>query len=189
MQVSRNNVLYLNPQNGAYYTNPVISNGQVVTVPVINLPGGGQSRGTQRPDLVPGVNPYLDTASGYVLNPAAFAVPAPGKFGNLARNALRGLGFSQLDVALSKDFALTERSRFTLRWDVYNIFNHPNFANPPSVLGGGLPSSPTAAGIQPGQPFTQVLGGTAFGGLNNTVGKLVNFGTARQMQLSARFTF
>ena len=189
VQVSRNNVLYLNPQNGAYYTNPVISNGQVVTVPVINLPGGGQSRGTQRPDLVPGVNPYLDTASGYVLNPAAFAVPAPGKFGNLARNALRGLGFSQLDVALSKDFALTERSRFTLRWDVYNIFNHPNFANPPSVLGGGLPSSPTAAGIQPGQPFTQVLGGTAFGGLNNTVGKLVNFGTARQMQLSARFTF
>jgi hypothetical protein len=33
------------------------------------------------------------------------------------------------------------------------------------------------------------LAGASFGGLNNTVGKLVNFGTARQMQLSARFTF
>jgi hypothetical protein len=187
--VSRNNVLYLNPQTGAYYTNPVISGGQVVTVPVINLAGGGQSRGTQRPDLVPGVNPYLNTTAGFLLNPAAFTVPAPGRFGNLARNALRGPNFSQLDMALAKDFAIKERTRFTLRWDVYNIFNHPNFSNPPSVLGGGIPSGPGAAGIQPGQPFTQVLAGAAFGGLNNTVGKLVNFGTARQMQLSARFNF
>ena len=189
VQVSRNNVVYLNPQTGAYYTNPVISGGQVLTVPVVNLPGGGQSRGTQRPDLVPGVNPYLNTASGFLLNPAAFAVPAPGKFGNLARNALRGPGFSQLDMSLSREFAVTEGTRFALRWDVYNIFNHPNLSNPPSVLGGGLPSSPTASGIQPGQPFTPVLAGTAFGGLSSTVGKLVNFGTARQMQLSARFSF
>jgi hypothetical protein len=156
---------------------------------VINTLGGGQSRGTERPDLVPGVNPYVNTASGFLLNPAAFAVPAPGKFGNLARNALRGPGFSQLDMALAKDFAVKEQKRLTLRWDIYNIFNHPNWANPPSVLGGGLPSSPTAAGIQPGQPFNQVLAGAAFGGLNSTVSKLINFGTARQMQLSARFTF
>jgi hypothetical protein len=189
VQVSRNNVLYLNPQTGAYYTNPVLSVGKPVTVPVINLLGGGQSRGTQRPDRVPGVNPYLDTASGYLLNPAAFTVPAPGTFGNLARNAMRGLNFEQLDIALAKDFALTERTRFTLRWDVYNVMNHPNFANPPSVLGGGIPSAPGGAGIQPGQPFNQVLAGAAFGGLSSTVGKLVNFGTARQMQLSARFNF
>src|SRR5262249_19550822 len=149
-----------NPENGAYYTSPVISGGQVITVPLINLPGGGQSRGTQRPDLVPGVNPYLDTASGYLLNPPAFTVPAPGTFGHLPRNPLRGLVFSQLDVALAKDFAIKEATRFTLRWDVYNIFNHPNFSNPPSVLGGGLSSGPNAAGIQPGQPFTQVLAGT-----------------------------
>jgi hypothetical protein len=182
-------VVYLNPQTGAYFTNPIVTGGQVITVPVINLPGGGQSRGTQRPDLVPGVNPYLDSSSGFLLNPAAFAIPAPGTFGNLARNALRGQGFSQLDMSLSREIPITERARFTLRWDVYNIFNHPNFSNPPSVLGGGLPSSPTAAGIQPGQSFTPVLAGTAFGGVNNTVGKLVGFGTARQMQLSARFSF
>jgi hypothetical protein len=187
--VSRNNVLYLNPQTGAYYTNPVVSGGQVVTVPVINILGGGQSRGTQRPDLVPGVNPYLNTASGYLLNPAAFTVPAPGKFGNIARNALRGPDFKQLDLALSKDFAIAEEKRFTLRWDIYNIFNRPNFANPASVLGGGIPSAPGAAGIQPGQPFNQVLAGAAFGLNSSTVGRLVNFGTARQMQLSARFNF
>jgi hypothetical protein len=94
-----------------------------------------------------------------------------------------------LDLSLSKAFAINDRSRFTLRWDVYNVFNHPNFSNPPSVLGGGLPSSPTAAGIQPGQSFTPVLAGTAFGVVNSTVGKLVGFGTSRQMQLSARFSF
>src|SRR5262249_10999894 len=147
------------------------------------------SRGTQRPNLVPGVNPYLDTASGFLLNPAAFSVPVPGTFGNLGRNALRGLAFSQLDLALAKNFTITERSRVTLRWDVYNMFNHPNLSSPPSVLGGGLPSSPTSAGVQPNQPLTPVLAGSAFGSFNNTVGRLVNFGTARQMQLSVRFSF
>jgi hypothetical protein len=187
--VSRNNVVYFNPNTGVYTTNPVVIGGVVQTVPVINLPGGGQSRGTQRPDLIPGVNPYVNGSTGFWLNPAAFAIPKPGTFGNLQRNGLRGPGFSQLDMTLSRDFSITEGKKFTLRWDVYNIFNHPNLSNPSSVLGGGLPSTPTGAGIQPGQPFTQVLAGAAFGGLNNTVGKLVNFGTARQMQVSARFSF
>ena len=133
---------------------------------------------------------YPDALStGFMLNPAAFTVPAPGKFGNLARNALRGQDFKQLDLALSKDFSITEGKRFTLRWDIYNIFNRPNFANPASVLGGGIPSAPGAAGIQPGQPFNQVLAGAAFGLNSTTVGRLVNFGTARQMQLSARINF
>jgi hypothetical protein len=32
----------------------VLVGGNILTVPVINLPGGGQSRGVQRPDLIPG---------------------------------------------------------------------------------------------------------------------------------------
>ena len=51
-------------------------------VTVTNIPGGN-SRGTQRPDLVPGVNPYLKDGVRW-LNPAAFATPQPGTFGNLA---------------------------------------------------------------------------------------------------------
>ena len=50
---------------------------------------GGNSRGTQRPDLVPGVDPYLKDGVRW-LNPAAFATPQPGTFGNLPRNFLRG---------------------------------------------------------------------------------------------------
>ena len=49
---------------------------------VVNGPGGGSSRQTRRPDLIAGVNPFLDGDRNF-LNPAAFAIPAAGTFGNL----------------------------------------------------------------------------------------------------------
>jgi len=76
-----------------------------------------------------------------------------------------------------------------LRADMYNIFNHPNFANPPSLLNSPLPSGPGGAGLQPGQAFTTATGGSSYGLLNATVGQYVAMGTARQLQLTLRFTF
>ena len=64
-------------------------NATVNGVTVTNIPGGN-SRGTQRPDLVPGVDPYLNSGGVRWLNPAAFTTPQPGTFGNLPRNFLRG---------------------------------------------------------------------------------------------------
>ena len=187
--MQRNNVLYYDPQNGGYYTSPVLSGGKPVTVAVENLLGGGQSRGLQRPDLVLGCDPYTNSASGFWLNPACFSVPQPGTFGNLARNAFYGPGFAQVDTSVSKQFLLTERFRVELRGEIYNILNHPNWANPTVNLGGGVPSSPTGAGIQPGQAFTKALASSSFGQLNSTVGKFVNNGTARQIQVALRLTF
>jgi hypothetical protein len=187
--MTRANAVYRDNQNGQYYQNPVIANGVVVSTPVINIPGGGQSRGIQRPDLVPGVDPYVFTSSGFSLNPAAFAVPQPGTYGNLGRDALRGPGFSQFDVTLSKQFRITERSYFELRGDAYNILNHANFANPPAVLGVSLPTGPGASGFQPGQAIDRSAAGSSFGLLNATIGNYVNMGTARQLQLAARFVF
>jgi hypothetical protein len=187
--IQRNNVLYYDPQNGGYYTNPVLSGGQVISTAVINIPGGGQSRGTQRPNLVPGVNPYVNTASGFLLNPAAFSVPLPGTYGDLGRDALRGPGSAQLDMTMSKRFSLSERFRLELRGDVYNILNHPNFANPTATMSGGIASGPTAAGVQPGQAMTTAGAGSSFGLINSTVGKYVNNGTARQIQLALRLNF
>ncbi len=80
-------------------------NATVNGVTVTNIPGGN-SRGTQRPDLIPGVDPYLKNGVRW-LNPAAFATPQPGTFGNLPRNFLRGPGFWQADLMLSKDFRFT----------------------------------------------------------------------------------
>jgi hypothetical protein len=49
---------------------------------VLNTPGGGASRNTRRPDLVPGVDPFIKEGGLLFINPAAFATPKPGTFGN-----------------------------------------------------------------------------------------------------------
>ena len=183
--VQRPDVLYLNPTTGIYTTNPVLVAGRPVTVAVTNIPGGGASRGTQRPDLVPGVDPYLDFSSGFYLNPAAFALPKPGTYGNLARNFLRGPSFNQMNLSISKKWSITERTRTELRAEIYNVANHPNFSTPTANLGNGGIS---ATGFQPGMPFTRATSST-FGQITSTVGTHVNNGTNRQIQFALRFTF
>ena len=161
--------------------------GRPVTEAVINTPGGGASRNVRRPDLVTGVSPYLaDAGKTRHLNPAAFAVPAPGTFGNLGRNALHGPGVAQLDLTLHKRFGLTEKRNFEFRAEFYNALNRANFANPPATLANALGTG--ANQLQPGQAFTAAAGG-AFGMLNRTVERTVGLGTSRQIQLALRFTF
>jgi hypothetical protein len=164
----------------------------------VNTPGGGSSRNVRRPDVIPGVNPYLDAGRGWI-NPAAFSIPQAGTFGNSGRNSLTGPGLAQLDLTLSKRFAVTERVNVEFRAEAYNILNHTNFANPANVrLSAGLPSGGTFAGgmvpasqpgRQPGQPFNSSLAGGNFGVLNSTVSNQVGLGTNRQFQLSLRFNF
>ncbi len=149
-------------------------NGQLVA----NVPGGNQ-RGTQRPDLVPGVNPYLNNGRQW-LNPAAFATPQPGTFGNLERNALRGPGFWQLDMVVSKDFRFLTRQAFQVRAEVFNIANRLNYANPPAAL----PNNGA-----PGIPFTETNVGPTFGLLTAPLNRTIGLGTARQAQFSVRYLF
>lgn len=143
---------------------------------VVNIPGGN-SRGTQRPDLVPGVDPYLKDGVRW-LNPAAFAPPPPGIFGNLPRNFLRGPNVWQADLMLSKDFRFLQTQGVQLRVEVFNVANRLNYENPASSLPNGAP----------GAAFTDAQAGTfgyMLGPLNRTVGQ----GTARQTQVSIRYTF
>jgi len=66
------------------------------------------------------------TDSNYFFNPAAFANPAAGKFGNSTRNILRGPGAQQWDIALFKNFLLRGTHRLQFRAEVFNFINHPN---------------------------------------------------------------
>ena len=50
--------------------------------------------------------------------------------GTLGRNAIRGPGFVNMDMALSKHFKFHERLDAELRLDAFNVFNHANFGNP-----------------------------------------------------------
>jgi hypothetical protein len=152
---------------------------------VINTPGGGSSRNVRRPDLIPGVNPFLGNDRQF-LNPAAFAIPAPGTFGNLLRNSLHGPNFWQADFVMNKRFRITEASNVEFKAEFFNIFNHTNFANPPATLPNALGTGTNQ--IQPGQPFTRAAAGT-FGVTNSTVGRTVGLGTSRQIQFALRVNF
>jgi hypothetical protein len=134
------------------------------------------------------VNPFLHTGDGrYFLNPAAFAIPVPGQFGNLGRYALHGPDMSQFDFTLHKRFAIDEKRNVEFRADFWNILNRANFANPPAVLNNALGTGVNQ--FQPNQPFTAAAAGSAFGVFNSTVSKDVGLGAQRQIQLSLRFNF
>jgi hypothetical protein len=65
----------------------------------------------------------------------AFAASAPFAFGNSPRSGLRGGSLVTTDATLEKTFFLTERWKFDLRGEFYNLLNHANFNIPGFTLG------------------------------------------------------
>ncbi len=64
-------------------------------------------------------------------NAGAFQVNAPRTFGTAGRNILRGPGFSNVDFGLFKNFpGFRESHQIQFRSEIFNLFNHANFANP-----------------------------------------------------------
>lgn len=61
---------------------------------------------------------------------AVFSIPLPTRQGTLGRNALRGFPVNQLDFALHRQFSLTERWTLQSSAEFFNVFNHPNLAEP-----------------------------------------------------------
>jgi hypothetical protein len=51
--------------------------------------------------------------------------PGKGKLGNVERNSLFGPRLFTDDMALFKNFGITERVKGQFRMDAYNVFNHP----------------------------------------------------------------
>jgi Carboxypeptidase regulatory-like domain/TonB dependent receptor/TonB-dependent Receptor Plug Domain len=103
----------------------------------------------QRPNIIPGVDPIVhnwSAAAGY-LNLNAFVQPAYGTFGDLGRNAIFGPGYKNLDFSVTKNTPMTEHLNLQLRAEFFNIFNHPNFAQPthtlvPGFVDNGTPGNP-----------------------------------------------
>lgn len=106
--------------------------GQPVNVTVsrrsIDLPDQN-SNSPQRPDRVPGVSlvPEGGRTVAQWINPAAFAIPAPGTWGNAGRNLVRAAGLAQVDLALTKRNRVTERLRVELRAEAFNLLNQPQY--------------------------------------------------------------
>jgi hypothetical protein len=102
---------------------------------------------SQRPNLVPGIPIYAanQTINNW-FNPAAFALPANGTWGNLGRYIANGPGMYEIDSSLQKRFRITERLGLNFRAAAYNLFNHPIFSNPSSAIGALAGNPPAVSG-------------------------------------------
>jgi hypothetical protein len=83
-----------------------------------------------RPDLLEPVS-YPKTVGSW-FSPSSFAAPAPGTWGNLPFDALRGPGRQNWNLSLFKEFVINESrgSRVEFRAESFNTFNHTQFGGP-----------------------------------------------------------
>jgi hypothetical protein len=63
-------------------------------------------------------------------NRAAFATPPAFTFGDVGRNSVYGPGMQTLDLALAREFTITERAKFQFRGEFFNALNHTNLGTP-----------------------------------------------------------
>jgi hypothetical protein len=112
----------------------------------------------QRPNYT-GAPLYLSGDPTKHLNPAAFAVPAPGQLGTLGKGAVRGKPITDVDFSMAKNWRYRERYGFQFRAEFFNLFNHPNFVG-----------------------FDTALNSTTFGQLNVAQ-------SPREIQLGIKFNF
>jgi hypothetical protein len=129
------------------------------------------------PDRVPGVSPQLGrrlTSEGlFWFNPSAYQPQPTGVVGDAGRDSLTGPRFVDFDASLVKNTPLRylgDAGSLQLRWELFNVFNHPNFALPSATVYSG---TATNQGNQ--VPTAGLLSTTS--------------GFMRQMQFGAKIVF
>jgi hypothetical protein len=132
-----------------------------------DLPDGNNTN--QRPDRVEGVP--LVPAGGQTpqqwINAAAFAVPPRGRWGTSGRSIMTGPGLFQVDLGLRKQFVVSGERNVELRWEVFNVLNRDNLAD----------------------PNTNLSAGPAFGRITGPLTRGAGTGGPRQMQFMLRVNF
>ena len=141
-----------------------------------NPTGNGDTRNPVRPNRAPGFSGplYAKTVQQW-FDPAAFAAPYPGTFGNVGRDTLTGPGLAELDFAVSKSTTIHERLHAQFRAEFFNVLNHANFTTPNAVVysSGPTPKTPTAEAEA--SPTAGVISATAT--------------TSRQIQFGVKLLF
>ena len=127
----------------------------------------------------------LATAGCYVsLNGKSVLVPpAHGTFGTMGRNIFRDRGFHNVDLSVSKSFKFGERIKAQFRAEMFNVFNHPEFANPwggTSGYGQGAFSDPSV---------TSQFGCGCATPDNAAFNPVLGSGSNRAIQLGLKFLF
>jgi len=120
-----------------------------------------------------GLTPAPNSGLAYISNECAFTNPPFGFPSNNDRNAFYGPGFWDWDVTLAKRMTITERVKAELRFEGYNILNHPHFQNPGT----------DAAGIG------NLIGQSQFGVITQTYVQPDGTTSARQVQVALKVIF
>jgi Carboxypeptidase regulatory-like domain/TonB dependent receptor len=124
----------------------------------------------------------LGTWGCYVMGNSMMLPPAVGTFGTMGRNIFRDFGFRNVDFSAMKNFTLTERVNMQFRAEFFNLFNHPNFANPYGGQNGWGHNDPSVPG--PGG-FGCSCATPDVAASNPVIGS----GGSRAVQLGLKFTF
>jgi outer membrane receptor protein involved in Fe transport len=86
-----------------------------------------------------GTDPSVTScASGTDNGICAYSEQSASSFGNAAVGSQRAPGYQQIDLALSKDFAITEGTHFEFRSDFLNAFNMVSLAPPSNNVSNTL---------------------------------------------------
>jgi len=140
---------------------------------------GNASQSNARPNISPacanGISQNNRNHTAAFNKSCFIASTVPGQIGDESRDKYYGPGLQNWDFAVLKFFPITERIKFSFRSDLFNIFNHTNFANPIAYMNNS----------SFGQ-LTQTLGTQVATAVGTTGGPI---GSPREIQFSGRIQF
>lgn len=128
--------------------------------------GEGFQRGVQLSDPFAGTQHKLVSGTEYWINPASFGAGPTGTFvGTSRKDQIYGPGYQAIDFSVFKTGTIHENVKVQFRAELFNLFDHNNFAPPLNVADGqslGLIYDTIgdyngAPGIGPGEPFNTQL--------------------------------
>ena len=157
-----------NPLTFAYSPNTAQQVSALITV---------DGRNAYRPNQ-PGAAVASNKSHAQYFNVANFASPAldgSNPFGNSPRNAVRGYAYFDVDMGLTKQFAITQKAHFEFRAEAFNLFNKTNFGDPNTAV----------PDLGPTVPLYWSASSTNAG----TFGKITSALPARVLQMAGKIVF
>ena len=148
-----------------------IQSGAPFTVYLNGIDYSGFNQFADRPNVGLGKLKQNNKNPDAAFDKTYFTTITAGQTGTERRDQYYGPGLVNFDLTAAKDFIITERVKLNFRGDVFNLFNHTNFANP-----------------------TGSFNNSTFGKITSTVGSSTSgsggaVGGARLAQFSLRLNF